>query len=96
MTKTEALSLANALASDVAILLREGLPQEAMRADAAQAILRKLAELEPVAWSTTNTKDGKRTLEFGACMPTNPAYINAHHEWCWVSLYNLTGIIDHE
>jgi len=41
---TEARRLADALASDVAVLLREGLPQEAMRADAAQSAIRALAD----------------------------------------------------
>lgn len=41
---TEARRLADELAADVAALLREGLPQEAMRADAAQSAIRALAD----------------------------------------------------
>lgn len=41
---TEARQLADELAADVAALLREGLPQEAMRADAAQSAIRALAD----------------------------------------------------
>lgn len=41
---TEARRLADELAADVAVLLREGLPQEAMRADAAQSAIRALAD----------------------------------------------------
>lgn len=41
---TEARRLADELAADVAVLLREGLPQEAMRADKAQAAMRALAD----------------------------------------------------
>ena len=41
---TEARRLADELAADVAALLREGLPQEALRADAAQSAIRALAD----------------------------------------------------
>ena len=48
---TEARRLADELAADVAVLLREGMPQEAMRADAAQAAMRDLADERDAARS---------------------------------------------
>lgn len=45
------------------------------------------SQAEPLAWYTIRSKDGKQTLEFGSCMPTNPTYIAAHKEWDWIPLY---------
>ncbi len=67
---TEARRLADELAADVAPLLREGLSQEALRADAAQSAIRALADenermrdaLEQIAGFDPYNSDGMRTI----------------------------------
>jgi hypothetical protein len=50
----------------------------------------KLPEgLEPVAWGTTRTKDGKQILS-EMCVATNPAYVKVHNQHLWEPLYTAT------
>jgi len=50
----------------------------------------KLPEgLEPVAWGTTRTTDGKQILS-EMCVATNPAYVKVHNQHLWEPLVRLS------
>lgn len=84
MTKTELLALAERLDDAPGVL---GMLSRADLAEAA-SILRKLAALEPVAWTSQSWLDSPGTS------PKILAPIR--RDGFDIPVYNLTGIIDHE